>query len=359
MKNIYFKRKDSVLRSLQEEKRKAKASKINWDRIIYLILLSVFLFVVGRYAFIKIYYVKAEGQILFKNLNVQNLEDCRIIKFNVVEGSEVKVGDTLFFYTSDNAIVQGGDHFIQSEVQNLGKSSPHEKAIYEVEEELANSKQDYEHNFKQKQVLAQELKQISQEVLLEALPKSMYFQKEAEYSKIVANLEVLKQRSSTLADKLSKLKGLNRNTLRSSSLFIEGKQRSKNEGIQAFKSPMDGVITKIFKENQEVALKSEIIMYLQKSENVFIKGFFEQKDLKYLKTKSVVDIEFPDGTESSGIIQRYYFSTYRLPEEFQRKYEPTTRSLSVDILPLNSKEFNQWQKFYKLSVTIRKSRFQW
>ena len=359
MKNIYFKRKDSVLRSLQEEKKVAKQKKVNWDRIIYFTLLVTFLFLVGRYAFMKIYYIKADGQILFKNLNVQNLDDCRIVKFNVVEGAEVHIGDTLFFFTDDDDDQDGGANAnVSVDFTATTKTNWQDKAIIEIEEELDNLAQELVQANKLKRKLSRELQQLSQEVLLEVVPKTSYYQKESELSKAESTIELLKEKRGTLFSKLAKIKRTSRELGSASGKGGgSGSGNGDDNRVKPFISPMEGIVTKIFKENQEVALKSEVVMYIQKSENVFIKGFFEQEDLKYLRNRNIVEIEFPDGTESYGRINRFYYSTYRLPEEFQKKYEPTTRSLSVDISPLNRAEYHKWQKYYKLSVIIRKVRY--
>jgi multidrug resistance efflux pump len=356
MKNIYFKRKDSVLRSLQEEKKKKPVRKINWDRVIYFILLSIFLFFVGRYAFMKIYYVKADGQILFKNLNIQNLDDCRITKFVVSEGNYVHKGDTLFYFINDEDGDQEGNASAQISFAGKTKTDWQDKAIIELEADLDILKKELRIKRKQASKLEAELIQIQQEVLLEVLPKSSLYQKQSELDKVNSEIDGLLEERTILNEKLAKIKSSERNLGEFNGSGLGSGSGDENQ-LQPFISPMEGIITKIFKENQEVALKSEVIMYIQKSENVFIKAFFEQEDLKYLKNRNKVEIEFPDGTECYGRITRFYYSTYRLPEEFQKKYEPTTRSLSVDIVPLNRQEFLKWQKFYKLGVIVRKVRF--
>ena len=44
-------------------------------------------------------------------------------------------------------------------------------------------------------------------------------------------------------------------------------------------------------------------------------------------------------------------------EEFQKKYEPTTRSIAADIYPVDSTEIVKWKAFYKMSVDISKLKF--
>jgi len=52
----------------------------------------------------------------------------------------------------------------------------------------------------------------------------------------------------------------------------------------------------------------------------------------------MVTIEFPDKTESLGIISKFFVSTYAVPSEFQKKYEPTERNIVAEIVPFNKQD---------------------
>jgi len=67
---------------------------------------------------------------------------------------------------------------------------------------------------------------------------------------------------------------------------------------------------------------------------------------------------FPVGSTSYVYLKRFYIATYVLPEEFQKKYEPTTRSVAADIYPLNNEDLAKWKAFYKMGVDISKFKFQ-
>ena len=121
-----------------------------------------------------------------------------------------------------------------------------------------------------------------------------------------------------------------------------------------FKSPVVGIATRIYIHEYETALKTEEIMALHEAEPAYIKAYFEQEDLRFFKEGDLFTIEFPDGTKSKGILKRFYIATYTLPEEFQKKYEPTTRSIAADIYPIDSLEIKKWKTFYKMSVDISK-----
>ncbi len=120
---------------------------------------------------------------------------------------------------------------------------------------------------------------------------------------------------------------------------------------EVFRSPFTGMVTRIYFDNYEVALKGEKIMAIFQPGEIHIKGFFEQKDLKYLKTGDSVTIEFPDSSKYEGKIARLYYASLPLPPEFQKKYEPVHRSIVADIIPDNFNLIKN-KEIEKLSVTL-------
>src|SRR5687768_17400522 len=96
MKNINFKQTHSALRILEDELKGKK--RMNWDRIIYMSILVLILFFLGKHLYNRFLYITATGHILFENRNVRNVNDCQLIKIYVAEGDSIKAGDTLFSY---------------------------------------------------------------------------------------------------------------------------------------------------------------------------------------------------------------------------------------------------------------------
>lgn len=357
MKSVNFKRKDSSFRSIKEEKT-TSYKKINWDRVTYFIILCILLFFIGRFIFNKYYYVKADGQILFKNIDIQNLDDCRILHFNFDEGDLVCEGDTLFTYLNDDDSNFGNGGISISTSEGKGSSSWIEREIADLEKKIALNSNEINQKNRLEKKYQEELKYARQEVMLDALPKSVYNSIENKISDLLSDIDLIKGENQVLINSIAKLKQqlllVELGQVNVSGNFGGG---SYENGVKVFLSPMEGTVTRIFKQNNEVAIKSEVIMYIHKNEKLYVKAFFEQEDVEELKEDDIVEIEFPDGSTSLGTIQRFYFATYRLPEEFQKKYEPTTRSLSVDIVPLNNGELAKWKQFYKMSVVVKKKRF--
>jgi hypothetical protein len=104
MKNISFRRNESKLRGLEIQK-EAKTKKLrNWDRIIYFIVLLLIAFFLVKYLIKSNFYIEADGQILFDNIEIRNTSDCRVANFYIEDGDEVCIGDTLFSYIPDKPI---------------------------------------------------------------------------------------------------------------------------------------------------------------------------------------------------------------------------------------------------------------
>ncbi|MEM8909410.1 MAG: hypothetical protein AAGD05_16305, partial [Bacteroidota bacterium] len=122
-------------------------------------------------------------------------------------------------------------------------------------------------------------------------------------------------------------------------------------------TPTQGEIGQINNSTNEVCYKSKDVMVIHQLENLKIKAYFNQKLYQEIRLGEEVTIEFPDGTSSRGVIDNFYVSTYELPPEFQKKYEPVERSIVVDVIPLDLQEAELWIGYYKMAVTVVKKKY--
>lgn len=361
MKNISFKRKESVIRGLEIQKGKNdKRNPRNWDRIIYLSLLVILLFFLLRYLYFTFFFIEANGEIRFDSISIRNTDDCRVVEFYVEEGDMVCIGDSLFSFYPDKpegSFNQFGSYEFAMNQQTQGDISWAEKELFKTRSKVSINKSEIAEKERLKQVLESELERIRHEVMLEVLPRSKYDNQVEDINKLNSEIEIIKGENALLISSLAKLQNMKRDL--GSNTFVD----SNGDGIsddgetnlnRVFYSPIEGTVTEILKNDFEVALKDEVILTIHRPENVYIKGFFDQEYLNDLAVNDVVEIEFPDGTNGLGVIKRFYFTTYELPDEFQKKYEPTTRSLSADIYPIDEQELFKWRTFWKMGVKITK-----
>ena len=359
MKSIDFKRKDSVIRVVNEDVKKPKR---NWDRVIYIVFLSLVFFFVGYYAINKIFFIKADGQVLFENVSIRLTDDCRIIEFQKEEGDTVKVGDSLYTYTLDkdnlwgNMSLNGG--ITATSYDNEWDWIEKEK--YALMKKVALNKIDITESSALIGSYKNEIQRLQNEIILDVLPKNRLEYVQNEILRLNTAIAKLSSENNQLYGLLKQLNSMVKTSrvksTKSGNIGGAGNGDDEN-GIRVFYSPIDGTVTRIYTHQFEVALKSEQIMAIHKNTPMYVKGFFEQEDLSYFKEGDLVNIEFPDGTESKGLIKRFYYATYQLPDEFQKRYEPTTRTIAADIYPVNDNEYEHWRAFYKMSVSVTKFKY--
>jgi hypothetical protein len=366
MKNINFKRNESVLKGLEIQTKGKTKGKINWDRIIYFVLLAVVLIFFFRYLINELFFVEGNGQVRFENISIRNTDDCRVIDILVAEGDEVKIGDSLFTYMLDDDDADGnngngyGSAGFALNSKKQGDVSWSEKEIFKVQEDIKINNFLIAEKVKLKNLYSAELQRIRNEVMLDVLPRNKLDDQLAKINQLNFDIQSLRGKTSMLSASLNQLEGMKRD-LSSTSTYAGkggggGGGGGDDSGQKVFYSPLTGTITTIMKNEFEVALKSEEIMSIHRPENISIRGFFDQQDLASIKIGDRVDLHFPDGSEGRGIIKRFYFATYRLPEEFQKKYEPTTRSLTVDIYPETKHDLKLWKAYWKMAVKITKTK---
>lgn len=363
MKNISFKRKESVIRGLEIQREGKKKKPVNWDRIIYFGILLVILFFLVRYLIYTYLYIEADGQILFDNVEIRNTDDCRVVKFFVEEGEDVCIGDTLFSFLPDKpegSFNSFGTYEFAMSQKKEGDISWAEREIFQAKEDIKLNAYLIAEKLKMRKLFEKDLERIRNEVMLDVMPRNRLDDQLAKINQINYEIETLKGKNALLAASLARLEGMKRNLGSSGSGDLDGDGVA--DGMQTkldhiFYSPLEGTITNILKNEFEVALKDEVILSIHRPNNVYIKGFFKQEDLKSLNINDIVELEFPDGSVGKGVIKRFYFTTYQLPEEFQKKYEPTTRSLSADIFPATPKDLEKWRTFWKMGVKIRKYKY--
>ena len=363
MKSLNFNRKASMLRNMEEEK-VAKKDK-NWDKIIYYTVLGLISFFIFRYFIDRVFYVHAEGQVMFNSIKVRVPDDVTIHYFKVNEGDTVLYGDTLFAYTTARDEQNRGAFAFQiKDDDNSNSSSWQQREVYQLNKNIRLNRLRIGENINLIAWYKSEILKLENQVILEISTKNKLDSYKSQLEKLTIENKKYNSEIYVFRNMITELGGQAQEPVDGLDEGVKSTPYSGGgAGYMSMKrlyiSPMSGVVTRLYKRPNEVALKSEDIMNLHQQESVYIKTFFLQEDLEFITEGDVVNLTFPNGTKSHGVIKRFYSATYRLPPEFQKKYESTTRSIAADIYPVDDDELDEWQKFYKISVHIKKSRFKW
>ncbi len=353
MQHSDFQNRTNLINFLDEVSRPKKKSIFS-GQLFYALLVAVATFYIGKIIYHKLCIIEGQGQVLFKKLDIQFPGDVKIDQILKREGDIVRVGDTLFTYNDERTMYIDIDKEMEENVLNPN----HEQINWYYREK--NSTQ------KNVNLLKIEIRELEKEIGILRKDYDILEQAVILDLKVKEDLRkaalVISSRETDLATARSELSYYQSHL---QDLRIPNPYHKKRKYVDqhssmatyAYTSPIDGTITKINKENYEVALESQIVMSIHKPDNLYIKAFYPQKVLKNLSEGDIVKVEFPDGTESKGQIARFYFATYRLPQEFQNRYEPVTRSIAADIIPILQDDLDHWKAFYKLNVDI--SRRKW
>ena len=135
MKSINFKRQESAIRVGNQEATK-KGPPINWDRMIYFLILGAILFFLVRWLFLNFWYIEANGEIIIESRKIQNVDDSRIIEFFVEEGDQVAAGQPLLILEAmkmENLIKSSSDGVIKKVSVSKGDSVEKNATLIEFE----------------------------------------------------------------------------------------------------------------------------------------------------------------------------------------------------------------------------------
>ena len=356
MKNFSgFKYQKSVLRTVEEPPVK---KKFNWDRLFFVIALMIIASYFIRNLYNSAFYVSVDGLVIMDKTDIHFTEDIRLHNIFVQEGDAVSKGDTLFSYRFEDK------EAVNSEISTMKLRSKLGAPDHWFLKEKLNTKRQIAIKESEQAGIRSELrtkkKELEEQKKLILLGVDIAYKLPPIQSAIAdleADLEVSNQEIKVLKKHLYYLR---KEEKKARSRTDEQLQQQIANGNDIYnkhflsRSPIDGLIGRIYKSSQEVCYESEKVMVVHQLENLKVKAYFDQKSHNDITIGDEVLVEFPDGKQSRGVIYNFYVSTYPLPPEFQKKYEPVRRSIVADIVPANEKEAQEWAKYYKMAVKIHK-----
>lgn len=347
MRQFKLREEKSFVKILKEPPNQKK--KVNWSRRVYIAL-----FIGVAFLFVKRIYnanmiIFANGQIELPKQTVKFSNDVKVLELMIAEGSEVCAGDTLFTYQIM------GDELDQARLTMRTPSS----SDWIIREEMSVKKKVEMNKLLIKQKMQnstylQELVKTKESLLLGGIHEEyhQYSILQDQQAKLLAEIEYHRKEIDVLKKYLRQLYAQNQmyDKLNTGELSVYNQ-------VKVFISPLDGVISDVFYGINEICYKKDEMITIHQLQNASINTYFDPEEIKYLEVGDVVDIEFPDKSQTKGIISKFFVSTYAVPSEFQKKYEPTERNIVAEVVPLSRTDEHSWNSFYKMEVNVQKSRY--
>lgn len=350
MKPFKFKTKATVLKGVKEEPPK---KRINWDRIIYLILFFIIILSILYYAISKNFYLTLQGHIHTEQFSVNFPEDISVFEYFENENDTIAIGDTLFYYRlnlleNDDAnsvvaaiVTNNSDWYLKERLQTQKKIN----LCYIVIEDLNN-------NIDR---VNKELEKTRKEVYLDVYPQ-------AELKKSLLEIDKLKVEIAKTESEITYLKKY-MSLLNYYEQLAISNQPVVNAGDgdivlwDYYKSPVDGIISKIFQDPEEVTYKKDVVMHINNFAKTFILGYIDQEDIDYFELGEKLTVNFVNGDVTEGIIDQFYINTEELPGDFIERTARYKRRVVVRIVPEDEEVANEWKKRHLYEVRISKARY--
>ncbi len=348
MKAFQLREKKTFIKILKEPPVQKK--KVNWSRRIYLAIFLAVLFLVVKRVYNGNMYIHADGQIELPKQMVTFPDDIQIMNLYIEEGDRVCEGDTLFRYLLSNDQMES-----TSLTLSMGQSSEWiEREILTTQKKLAFLKATMSSKETMISYLSERISQ-KESLLLSGVNSAFndYEELTDRKTKLLQEVEVIGKEKDALQAHIYKL-----NRLRKESIILEENKLDYYQQEYYFVSPSDGVISDIFYQENEICYKKAEMMTIHEMEHVTIATYFDPTEIAHLEVGDEVIIQLPDGSDWVGLISKFYVSTYALPSEFQKKYEPTERNIVAEVIPMDKASEDRWKLFYKMDVKVTKTRYQ-
>lgn len=345
MKKFDYKKKPSLIRTLKEPPKKKK--RINWDRVLFLSAIFIGLIFLLKHIYTSVAIVEADGQVMLESIKVNFINDIRLKNIHVTEGDTIHARDTLFSYWnqlhdddgSKSVQISNANDWIRKEKLNLLRKISEKKI--------------------EAQVVLQQLKeyQVQKEklvrfIMLDAADNSGL-------NVITNRLIQLKSQREILKSEIYYLKRHYSQLLKEESGLLDVSSGGYSSMLtrKLYRSPFKGIIGEIRIQPNEVCYEGEYVFTIHSPDKIEIHAYFSQKYIDRIFLNEIVDVSFPDGSSGRGYIKKYHISTKELPPEFQKKYEPTERTILAEIYPIDEEMADLWKKFYKMDVKVSLPRF--
>ena len=336
MRKFTYTKNTAIIRTLKEPKIKKK--KLNFDRALYILIIIVLLFWLISFVYNKTVWVEGNGQVLMEKVDVNFTNDIRVKEIFIGEGDTVTVGKNLFNYFQDDF-----DSDASLVLKNLDKKERLNNSLQQLLKDILKKNIQLNNLKKRLELVNAQEEKIKKLILLDVYTKNKLDEMVSQKLLLQNQIDLLKSELYFLRQQKRIMKNPESN-----SFSIGG----SNYG-NTYTSPIKGVVGQILKNSEESCYKTENVMTIHNIEKVFIKAYFNLKDLGEVKKGNIVTVEFPDKSISKGVINKLYISTYKAPSEFQKKYEPTERNILAEIVPLHKEQIPDWGKFYKLNLKVK------
>lgn len=330
---------------IAEEEILLRKKGINWDRVVYLIVLLILVVTLIIYLSDKYFYLTVDGQVVNKNHVVYLSNDAWIDEVYVEADEFVEVGDSLFLYRNEFTRT---DNDLFNSIQSAETSK--ERDLANARRNLIIKETEYKENLKLIASYQEEIDEIELMVLLDAYSSDRINSYEIEIDKINSSNEVI----------MAEVRFW-RNYIANIPQRTENYQNNLNNRIsdlnqtRVYYSSFDGQIDRVNYEANELVYKGQPVLDFVQDE-LFALCYLSEKDFGLLLEDEIVSVKFSDGQKSEGIVRLIFANNENIPPNYRRNNSAPEDYYLVIIEPTNKADISGWEENINQRMKVTKSR---
>jgi multidrug resistance efflux pump len=339
-KSLKKRRKRSLIKSPEERERK----RIPWGKYLYLGILVLITLGLLKWGYEKLVYVQGVGILEAEATNIEAKITARITNINCKIKDMVSEGKPLVVLDKSEweYKIAAKERKVEEKTENF------QQKILDIENELKLLEEKKKKIKEEVDDLEKEYERAKELLALEAITRSQLLNIHHNLKLAEKDLSLVSTQVTLTTTKLALLKKEYNDYRKKAQKEI--KQLSELLKETVLFAPQKGIVTRIYKQEGEIARVGEPILKIADPSKKYIMAYFAESSGNALKIGQEVLILFDNGDKSHGKIEKIYPLTLPLPPEFKREYGPQERFVIAEIVPLKGKS---WDKILKSKAKVR------
>jgi len=330
---------------IAEEEQPLARKRVNWDRIVYLVVLLILVGSLVLYLLDKYIYLSVSGQVVYKSHLVYLPNDSRIYDIYFEEDEMVEEGDTLFSYRAE---INRTDNALFNSIQSAEASK--ERDLSDARRNLLVKQTEYNENLKLIASYQKKIEEIELMVLLDANSSERINSYQIEIDKLKSKNEVI------LAE-IRYWQNYIANAPRRTSSY-QNNLNARISDLNQFKvyiSTVTGKIDRINYEVDELVYKGQQILDIVEDE-IYAICYLREDDFGLLLEGDMVDVKFANGQKDKGVVKLIFANLENIPSRYLRIVSAPNDYMLVVIEPLDETGLEKWEVNVNQRIKVTKQR---
>lgn len=319
-----FRRRTAAIITPEERERRG----FPWGKVVYFGILGAIVIGFGVWGFSKVFYIKGRGVLEADSIKVESKLNARIIEIKPGVNDRVTEGEPVVFLDKSGLKAQ-----ITSKETDVGrKNILSRNELVKAESELKLAEQEKRNQEELVNGLRGEYDRAKRLLALEAITRPQFLEIEGAFGQAEANLSVLSTAAAVATTTYETHK-------KEHDYYHELVQadRKEHQGLlqeTELLAPISGVVTKIYKQVGEMALRGQPIIGIADPSKIFVKTYFDPADEGKIYVGKRVTVIFANGDKYLGEIRAVYPASHKLPLMYRKYYGPAETPIvsEVDLL---------------------------